>query len=88
MLAGVSASDLEALLEFVYRGEVSVDHSQLPSLLHAAQCLNIQGLAPQNVSHKDEYTAIQIHPSMTAHHVKGVIDVGNNTCVAVRYLFI
>ncbi|XP_022919048.1 protein abrupt-like isoform X2 [Onthophagus taurus] len=46
MLAGVQASDLEALLEFVYRGEVSVDSSQLPSLLQAAHCLNIQGLSP------------------------------------------
>ena len=45
MLAGVQASDLEALLEFVYRGEVSVDPNQLPSLLQAAHCLNIQGLA-------------------------------------------
>jgi hypothetical protein len=46
MLAGVTASDLEALLEFVYRGEVSVDPNQLPSLLQAAHCLSIQGLAP------------------------------------------
>ncbi|CAO1429320.1 unnamed protein product [Diamesa hyperborea] len=71
MLAGVTANDLEALLEFVYRGEVSVDHSQLPSLLQAAQCLNIQGLAPQTVTHKDDtttaYTSIQIHPSLGMH---------------------
>lgn len=79
MLAGVNATDLEALLEFVYRGEVSVDHSQLPSLLQAAHCLNIQGLAPQTVT-KDDYntTSIQLHPSLLAqHHVKAVIDVGN-----------
>lgn len=50
MLAGVQASDLEALLEFVYRGEVSVDPSQLPSLLQAAHCLNIQGLSPTHTS--------------------------------------
>lgn len=83
MLAGVTASDLEALLEFVYRGEVSVDHSQLPSLLQAAHCLNIQGLAPQAVT-KDDYnnTAIQLHPSLLAqHHVKAVIDVGDNDMV-------
>lgn len=83
MLAGVNASDLEALLEFVYRGEVSVDHSQLPSLLQAAHCLNIQGLAPQTVT-KDDYntTSIQLHPGLLAqHHVKAVIDVGNGTMV-------
>lgn len=83
MLAGVNANDLEALLEFVYRGEVSVDHSQLPSLLQAAHCLNIQGLAPQTVT-KDDYntTSIQLHPSLLAqHHVKAVIDVGNGAMV-------
>lgn len=46
MLAGIQAADLEALLEFVYKGEVSIDPNQLPSLLQAAHCLNIQGLAP------------------------------------------
>jgi BTB/POZ domain len=79
MLAGVSASDLEALLEFVYRGEVSVDHSQLPSLLQAAQCLNIQGLAPQTVTHKDDtaYTSIQIHPGLVHQDVKThILEVG------------
>uniref|UniRef100_T1E206 Putative transcription factor gaga n=1 Tax=Psorophora albipes TaxID=869069 RepID=T1E206_9DIPT len=86
MLAGVNAADLEALLEFVYRGEVSVDHSQLPSLLQAAHCLNIQGLAPQTVSHKDDNTtyttSIQLHPTLVPqnHAVKAVIDVGNNVC--------
>lgn len=88
MLAGVNANDLEALLEFVYRGEVSVDHSQLPSLLQAAHCLNIQGLAPQTVSHKDDNTtyttSIQLHPTLVPQHqqVKAVIDVGNNVCVS------
>lgn len=82
MLAGVNANDLEALLEFVYRGEVSVDHSQLPSLLQAAHCLNIQGLAPQTVSKDDYTTSIQLHPSLLPqHHVKTVIDVGNGNMV-------
>lgn len=87
MLAGVNANDLESLLEFVYRGEVSVDHSQLPSLLQAAHCLKIQGLAPQTLT-RDDYTSIQIHPSLLPqHHVKAVIDVGNGTMVdAVGYI--
>ncbi|XP_037937360.1 transcription factor GAGA [Teleopsis dalmanni] len=69
MLAGVNANDLEALLEFVYRGEVSVDHAQLPSLLQAAQCLNIQGLAPQTVT-KDDYAthSIQLQHMIPQHH--------------------
>lgn len=50
MLAGITAPDLEALLQFVYHGEVSVDPSQLPSLLQAAQCLDIQALSPNMLS--------------------------------------
>lgn len=49
MLAGVGADELEALLEFVYRGEVSVEPSQLSALLEAAQILNIHGLTPPTV---------------------------------------
>ena len=76
MLAGVNANDLEALLEFVYRGEVSVDHSQLPSLLQAAHFLNIQGLAPQNIPHKDDYTtSIQLHPTLVRKKSKILIRI-------------
>ncbi|XP_076388063.1 uncharacterized protein LOC100879463 isoform X4 [Megachile rotundata] len=49
MLAGIGADDLESLLEFVYRGEVSVEPSQLPSLLQAAHCLCIHGLTPPTI---------------------------------------
>lgn len=49
MLAGIGANDLESLLEFVYRGEVSVEPSQLPSLLQAAHCLNINALMPPTI---------------------------------------
>ena len=49
MVAGIGADDLEAILEFIYRGEVRVEPSQLPSLLQAAHCLNIHGLAPPTI---------------------------------------
>ncbi|XP_011501008.1 PREDICTED: uncharacterized protein LOC105364705 isoform X2 [Ceratosolen solmsi marchali] len=49
MLAGIGADDLESILEFVYRGEVSVEPSQLPSLLQAAHCLSIHGLTPPTI---------------------------------------
>lgn len=49
MLAGIGADDLESLLEFVYRGEVSVEPAQLPSLLQAAHCLCIHGLTPPTI---------------------------------------
>ncbi|XP_054283006.1 longitudinals lacking protein, isoforms H/M/V-like isoform X2 [Macrosteles quadrilineatus] len=58
MLAGITAPDLEALLQFVYQGEVSVDPSQLPSLLQAAHCLDIQALSPQTLT--TEKTMAQI----------------------------
>jgi hypothetical protein len=51
---------MEALLEFIYHGEVSVDPDNLPSLLQAAQCLSIQGLAP-GALHPDVIT-ILIYP--------------------------
>ncbi|XP_051174520.1 transcription factor GAGA-like isoform X2 [Leptopilina boulardi] len=49
MLAGIGAEDLETILEFVYRGEVRVEPSKLPSLLQAANCLNIHGLTPPTI---------------------------------------
>lgn len=49
MLAGISADDLEAILDFVYRGQISVEPSQLPSLLQAAHCLSIHGLTPPTI---------------------------------------
>ncbi|XP_049762547.1 transcription factor GAGA-like [Schistocerca cancellata] len=70
MLAGVTAHDLEALLEFVYRGEVSVDPNQLPSLLQAAHCLNIQGLAPGTLNAETMYSLHKLddmHPSPASH---------------------
>lgn len=85
MLAGVNPTDLEALLEFVYRGEVSVDHSQLPSLLQAAHCLNIQGLAPQTIS-KEDYANTQYQlPLMQQHNVSFNILVGPHS--QFKYLY-
>uniref|UniRef100_T1GND4 BTB domain-containing protein n=1 Tax=Megaselia scalaris TaxID=36166 RepID=T1GND4_MEGSC len=78
MLAGVNPTDLEALLEFVYRGEVSVDHSQLPSLLQAAHCLNIQGLAPQTIS-KDEYANTQYQLPLMQQHGETELITALNT---------
>lgn len=45
LLRDVPASDLEALLTFVYLGWVSVDRHQLPSFLRSARFLRIRGLA-------------------------------------------
>ena len=50
LLAGIGATDLEFLLEFVYSGEVRVHPTQLSSLLQAAHILNIRGLAQGSIT--------------------------------------
>ncbi|XP_031780157.1 broad-complex core protein isoforms 1/2/3/4/5 isoform X1 [Nasonia vitripennis] len=63
MLAGIGANELEAILEFVYRGQISVEPSQLPSLLQAAQCLSIHGLTPPTIlTQKGEQVPISAIP--------------------------
>lgn len=37
--------EVEALVKFMYRGEVNVAHEKLPQLLNAAEALQIKGLA-------------------------------------------
>ncbi|XP_071450957.1 transcription activator GAGA-like [Hetaerina americana] len=78
LLAGVAAHDLEALLEFVYRGEVSVDPNQLPSLLQAAHYLNIQGLAPAAVASEklDELSmGSAVHQNLTRNVINSFLPV-------------
>lgn len=41
----VTARDLEALLDFMYRGEVNVPHHNLASLIKTAEGLQVKGLA-------------------------------------------
>lgn len=56
---------MEALLEFVYRGEVSVEPAQMPSLLQAAHCLNIHGLTKPTILTEVIY---QIFIQLTKHN--------------------
>ncbi|KAK3878558.1 hypothetical protein Pcinc_016817 [Petrolisthes cinctipes] len=44
-LKDVKGQELEALLEFIYKGEVSVSQSELASLISTAENLKIKGLA-------------------------------------------
>ncbi|CAG2165120.1 unnamed protein product [Oppiella nova] len=41
---GIQMSDLSAMLEFMYRGEVTIPHSQLSSLIKSAELLGVSGL--------------------------------------------
>ena len=45
ILKDVRYSDLRALLDFMYKGEVAVDQDRLPSFLRLAESLKIRGLA-------------------------------------------
>lgn len=45
VLNNVACKELEALLDFMYIGEVSVREAQIPDVMHAAECLRIRGLA-------------------------------------------
>ncbi|XP_063222442.1 uncharacterized protein LOC134530981 isoform X3 [Bacillus rossius redtenbacheri] len=45
ILKDVKFADIKALVEFMYRGEINVDHSHLASLLRTAEDLRIKGLA-------------------------------------------
>merc|ERR1711892_369082 len=49
-LKDVRYDEMKALLEFMYRGEVSVDQENLSSLLKVAESLKIKGLADVNES--------------------------------------
>lgn len=45
ILKDIRQQDLEALLDYMYLGEVDVKQTELSELLHAAECLRIKGLA-------------------------------------------
>jgi hypothetical protein len=45
ILDGTSASNMAALLEFMYKGEVHVSQDCLSSFLKAAECLQVKGLS-------------------------------------------
>ena len=45
VINNVTSKDLEALLDFMYMGEVSVKESVIPDIMAAADCLRIRGLS-------------------------------------------
>ncbi|KAK0079924.1 hypothetical protein PV325_000634 [Microctonus aethiopoides] len=81
MLAGISSDDLESLLEFVYRGEVSVEPSQLPSLLQAAHCLSIHGLTPPTIlTENGEEVPVSSIPTNTEPVTREIM----NSCIPIH----
>ncbi|KAK8747416.1 hypothetical protein OTU49_016800 [Cherax quadricarinatus] len=47
VLKDVRACDMRALLEYMYRGEVNVEHDHLQSLLRVAESLKVKGLVEE-----------------------------------------
>ncbi|XP_050719044.1 protein abrupt-like [Eriocheir sinensis] len=45
VINNVTCKELEALLDFMYMGEVSVKESLIPDVMRAAECLRIRGLS-------------------------------------------
>ena len=48
MLQDVKASQVRAILDYMYRGEVSVAQDELPSLLRVAEMLKVKGMTEEN----------------------------------------
>ena len=57
ILKDVSFADASAIVEFMYRGEISVAQEQLPSLLRAAESLKVKGLAEVSGSTEEQDSA-------------------------------
>jgi len=71
-LKDVRYDEMKALLEFMYRGEVSVDQENLSSLLKVAEGLKIKGLADVSESHSALAATPRLpHPMATSHMVPG-----------------
>ena len=48
VLQDVKASQVRAILDYMYRGEVSVAQDELPSLLRVAEMLKVKGMTEEN----------------------------------------
>jgi len=80
-LKDVRYDEMKALLEFMYRGEVSVDQENLSSLLKVAEGLKIKGLADVNeTSHTMSAPRLPLpmpHHSVPPHHLPGFHPTGS-----------
>lgn len=53
ILKDVRYHELEALVKFMYHGEVTVNHDTLPGLLRTAKNLHVRGLTDSSLSGYD-----------------------------------
>ena len=60
VLKDINYTELEALLNYMYLGEVSVEQENLSGLIKAAECLRVKGLAaPDEEPYKEETCFIE-----------------------------
>jgi len=71
--------EVEALVKFMYRGEVNVAHDKLPQLLNAAEALQVKGLAGPSPSTQVQLRGIML-PTRLNSQMRYVssIDVSSN----------
>ncbi|KAL6257447.1 hypothetical protein P5V15_011018 [Pogonomyrmex californicus] len=74
--------EVEALVKFMYRGEVNVAHDKLPQLLNAAEALQVKGLAgpsPSSQNTKSPLLIPQTKPLSSQHVVpRGIAESKEN----------
>ncbi|XP_022917102.1 broad-complex core protein isoforms 1/2/3/4/5 isoform X5 [Onthophagus taurus] len=66
VLQDVAWTDLHALVEFIYHGEVNVHQRSLSSFLKTAEVLRVSGLTQQHGEDKDQLA--QVQSLVRAHH--------------------
>lgn len=85
ILKDVRYQDLKSLVDFMYRGEVTVSHEQLPSLLKTAETLQIKQLAEMTTRPAAFEAANQVYRSKKRKRTKAKRSptTNNNTSGAV-----
>ncbi|CAL8087931.1 unnamed protein product [Orchesella dallaii] len=75
ILKGVSFADLQAVIQFMYNGQVNVTQERLPSFLQTAEILQIKGLTDSANSDKEETpTATKKRPQTFPAQASSVVD--------------
>jgi hypothetical protein len=59
-------SELKKLIEFIYKGEVNVEYSQLSTLLHTAKILCVKGLVEMSPSAESSFENVSTGSSILA----------------------
>ncbi len=81
-LKDVKYTELKALIQYMYRGEVNIAQEDLPSLLAVAQALKIRGLAEVETTNNSISSDTIILPDLTQAQVKNKGIMNKNPPVA------